>query len=297
MGGATPLRRAAPREDIRARADDLARAGSPAAALALMTTAAEDVEGAAPHEAAVLLAEASFYAHLAHGPARARQLAERAAMLGADAEGDVALIVHSRLGDALQWNGRYEQAQREWLRAAAVEPSPDAHLLCTRTNALLRAGELSPAREVAYAAAARARDSGDRPTLRDALTFQTMAEIHLGLLREAHASASDVEAVAGAAMSSDRVEALGLLAWVEALLGDEKSCRSRLAAAHAAAAELTFTMWGGMAAGLLALSLGRYEEAVDHLEAKLHDSAPLAAMLAVRPFLDALVEACARSAR
>jgi DNA-binding CsgD family transcriptional regulator/tetratricopeptide (TPR) repeat protein len=262
-----------------------------------MAAAAEDLEREAPHDAATLLAEASWYALLTYGPARALELARRAATLGADAEGDAALVIHSRLGDALQWDGRYVDAKREWLTAAAAQTSPAPQLLCARTDVLLRAGELTRARESAYTAAIRAREAGDGASLRDALMFQAITEIHLGLLREAHGSAKEVEAAAGAAMSGDRAEALGLLAWVEALIGDETSCRSRIAAALAGAAELGFTPSAGMAAGLLALALGRYDEAVDQFETKLFGSSPVAAMLSIRPFLDALVEACARSER
>ena len=297
MGGVEPLRRAADREDIRARAEALSAAGSPAAALALMAAAAEDAQPHAPIEAAVLLAEASFHAYQAHGPVRALQLARRAVALGGKAGNDDALIIHGRLGDALQWNGRYAQARREWLRATAGPASPDPRLLCARADALLRAGELSRARETAYAAAARARAAGDHAILRDALTFQALAEINLGLLREAHASARDLEAAVGPATSVDRTEALGLLAWVEALLGDEASCRARIGGAHAAATELEFTISGGLAAGFLALARGRHDEAADWFEERLQGKSAVAGMLSLRPFLDGLVEACARSQR
>ena len=132
---------------------------------------------------------------------------------------------------------------------------------------------------------------------RDRRQRQAMAEIHLGLLREADASASQLDCAVGATTSGDRVEALGLRAWLDALLRDEDSCRSRIAAAEASAAELRITPSSGMAAGLLALRAGRYEEAVACLEAKLFGSSPLAATLSLRPFLDGLVEACARSGR
>jgi DNA-binding CsgD family transcriptional regulator len=292
-----PLRQAAPQDDVLAEAEAASRAGSPAAATALVTAAAEDVERQAPLEAAALLAEGSWYALFAYGPARALELARRARRLSGDEDGGVTLITRARLGDALQWNGRYAEARREWLQAAAIRTPPEPRLLCTRTNALLRAGELRAARESAYAAAARARDAGDGAMLRDALTFQVLSEIHLGLLREAFVSAKEVEAAAGAALSGDRVEALGLLAWVEALLGDEASCRSRIAAALAAAADVGFTPSRGMAAGLLALAAGRYDEAVEELETRLSGTPPPAAALALRPFLDALVEACVRSGR
>ncbi len=284
-------------DNVRERAEAAAAAGSAAAALALMTAAAEDVEPNDPHAAAMLYAESTFYALLAYGPVRALHLALRAAKLAADAGGDVALTVRTRLGDALQWNGRYGEAQREWLSAAAVSTSREPHALATRTDALLRAGELVRARESAYAAAARARESGDRASLRDSLTFQTLAEIHLGLLREAGASAADLEAAAGGGPSGDRCEALGLLAWVEALTGDEVACRSRIATVEKVAADLGFTLVSGMAAGLLALALGRYDESVDHLERKLGGGSVVAATLSIRPFGDALVEACARSGR
>jgi DNA-binding CsgD family transcriptional regulator/tetratricopeptide (TPR) repeat protein len=292
-----PLRRLASDDDVRARAEAAARNGSAAAALALMTGAAEDVAPHDPFEAAVLLAEASWYAQLAHGAVRALQVAQRATELATDADGAVAMIVHARLGDALQWNGRYADAQPEWRRAAAATIAPDPYLLATRTDVLLRAGDLKAARESAYTTAARARATGEWDYLRDALTFQAIAEIQLGLLREADSSVSELGAAVGAATSGDRVEALGLHAWVDALLHDEETCRSRITAAEGGAADLGFTPSSGMAAGLLALRLGRYDEAAAHFEAKLFGSSPLAATLSLRPFLDGLVEACARSAR
>jgi DNA-binding CsgD family transcriptional regulator len=297
VAGIRPLRRPDLYDDVRARADAATRAGSPAAALALLTAAAEDVEADDPLEAAMLRAEASWYAHLAHGPARALHVARDAAQLADGADGRVALIVHSRLGDALQRNGRYLEAQREWLTAAAARTGAEPDLLVLRTDVLLRAGELVAAHESAYAAAARAREAGDAGSLRDALTYQVTAEIHLGLLREADASATALTAAAGATANGDRLEALGLHAWVDALLHDDDVCRSRIAAAEATAAELGVTPSAGMAAGLLALRAGRYEEAVASLEAKLFRSSPPAATLSLRPFLDGLVEACMRSGR
>jgi DNA-binding CsgD family transcriptional regulator len=297
VAGIRPLRRPDRDDGVRARADAATRAGSPAAALALMTAAAEDVEADDPLEAAMLRAEASWYAHLAHGPARGLEVAREAARLAGGADGRVALVVHSRLGDALQWNGRYMDAQREWLAAAGARTAPEPDLLVLRTDVLLRAGELVTAHEAAYKAAARAREAGDAGSLRDALTYQVTAEIHLGLLREADASATALTAAAGAAVNGDRLEALGLHAWVDVLLHDDQSCRSRIAAAEATAAELGVTLSGGMASGLLALRAGLYEEAVASLEAKLFRSSPLAATLSLRPFLDGLVEACMRSGR
>jgi DNA-binding CsgD family transcriptional regulator len=284
-------------EDVRVRAEDLGRAGSPAAALALLSAAAEDLEPTDSLAAAVLLAEASWYAYFAGGPARSLALAERAATLAADDDGPAALIVHARLGDALQRSGRYAEAQAEWRRAVAVPSGKEPRLLAARADALLRAGEVVAGRETAYAAAARARATGERDWLRDALTFQVTAEVHLGLLREADASASELLAAAGPATSGDRAEALGVLAWTGALLVEEAECLSRIATAEAAAAELRFTPVLGLARGLLALRSGRYEEAVTNLEARLAGIPPVAAAIGLRPFLDGLVEAAVRTGR
>ena len=291
--------RVAIHRDVRADADAAADSGSPAAAVALLTAAAEDVERNAPAEAAVLLADASSHAMMAHGPARALELARRAVAVAGRADGnlEVAVTVRARLGDALQWNGLNVEAQREWLAAAGVPAATDPQLLRTQAAAALRAGHLSQARERAYSAAARARAAGDRFSLRDALTFQAISEIHLGLLREARASAVEIESAAGAATTGERLEALGVRAWVEALLGNVDACRARLEAAERLAESLGVTLAGGMAAGLLGLSLGRYDEAVRDLEAKLGSGPPVAAAVSLRPFLDALVEACMRSGR
>jgi DNA-binding CsgD family transcriptional regulator len=262
-----------------------------------MAAAAEDVEASDPHAAAVLLAEGSWYARMAYGPARALEVARGAERLAVGAEGVVAAIVHARLGDALQWNGRYRDAQPEWLRAAAARLPPDPPLLALRTDALVRAGDLPAARESAYATATRAREAGDPDALRDGLTYQVISEIHLGLLREADASAAELEARAGGAASGDRAEALGLRAWIDALIHKEATCNARIAEALATLTEIRVTAPQGMAAGLLGLRAGRYEEAVGHLETKLDGHSPLSAALSLRPFLDALVEASLRCGR
>lgn len=283
---------------IRADADLAADRGSHAAALALLTAAAEDIEPRAPLDAAVLLAEASFHAMLTHGPARALELARGAAEVARGADSDSAIIIRARLGDALQWNGRNREAMEEWLAASETQGSTDPRVRCTQAAALLRAGRLVDARERAYAAAARARQAGDRFSLRDALTFQTISEIHLGLLREARASAALLEDAAGSGRTTgERLEAIGIRAWVEALLGDEAACRERFGAVERLANELGVTPSKGMAAGLLALSRGRFEEATTHLENKLNGGSAISAAVSLRPFLDALVEACVHSSR
>ena len=108
-------------------------------------------------------------------------------------------------------------------RAAGLErPAPPRRA----GGGVLRAGNLNVARERAYAAAARARAAGDEFALRDALTFQAISEIHLGLLHEARSSSIALEQAAGTEATGMRLEALGVRAWVEALLGNVEACRA-----------------------------------------------------------------------
>jgi DNA-binding CsgD family transcriptional regulator len=295
MGSLRPLRRRAPVDDVRLEAEAAADEGSPAAAVALLTAAAQDLGPDAPGDAGILLAEASAHAFHAHGRERALELAREAVALTGDGAGAASVIAGARLGDALQWAGRSLEAQRAWLAAAALPAGTDPHLLCVQAAAILRAGNLKEARERAYSAAARARAAGDEFWLRDALTFQAISEIHLGLLREARSSSIALERAAGAGATGLRLEALGVRAWVEALLGNVEACRERGAIADGLAEALGVTLNGSMAAGLLDLSLGHYDDAVRNLEAKMAGGSAVAVAVSLRPFLDALVEACARS--
>ena len=191
------LRDCAPVHGVRLEAEAMADAGSPAAAVALLTAAAADLEQDAPGEAGILLAEASAHAFYAHGRERALELARRAVEVAGNGGGAASVIAGAQLGVALQWAGLPVDAQRAWLAAAELPVSNDPHLLGVQAGALLRAGNLNVARERAYAAAARARAAGDEFALRDALTFQAISEIHLGLLHEARSSSIALEQAAG----------------------------------------------------------------------------------------------------
>ena len=212
--------------------------------------------------------------------------------------GAASVITAARWGDALQWAGLPIDAQRAWLAAADLPVSADPHLLCVQGAALLRAGSLKSARERAYVTAARARAAGDR--LRAALTpsrFRRSARSTWACCARHGSSCLALERATDAEETGKRLENLGLRAWVEALLGNVEACRERCAAAEGLAQALEVTLWGSMAGGLLDLSLGRYDDAVHQLEAKLAGGSAVAAAVSIRPFLDALVEACVRSGR
>ena len=194
--------------------------------VALLTTAAADRERDAPDVAATFLAEASWHALMAHGPARALELARQAVLLAGDADGDVAVIVRARLGDALQWNGLTPEAQRRVGcrgRAAGIG-GPARALHAGRPPRCGQGG--SPTR----ASVPTRRRQGHAPptTISRSATLsrsRRSARSTSGLLREARASSLEFEAAAGAFPTGERLEAIGVRAWVEALLGDLDACQ------------------------------------------------------------------------
>jgi DNA-binding CsgD family transcriptional regulator len=201
-----------------------------------------------------------------------------------------------RLGDALSWAGRWDDARAAWQRAAVdgAETAPD--MLAERANALLRLGEPT-AHDAAFRALVAARAAGQRELVLDALNLVTVAEVRAGRLKEALGTAEALVAEVAGTGTMDEVDSFGLLAWVLALLGDEARCRSVMERAGAGLDERRITAPGGLARGLLALSLGDAGEAVVAFESKLAEAqiGPVAAMTWLRPFAAELVEAYSRS--
>ena len=171
-------------------------------------------------------------------------------------------------------------------------------MLCERANALIRLGDLA-AHDAAYRALVASREAEDRDTVLDALNLATVAEIHAGRLREALRNAEEAVSMLADQRTVDGVDAVGLLAWVVALLGDEPRCLALIDDADRRLAELRITAPGGLARGLLALSMGRTAEAVAAFESKAAEArlGPGAAMTWLRPFGAEFVEAYVRAGR
>lgn len=275
----------------------LAAAAHKAEAVAYLVTAAR--EHPSPAGAATLLVECVSLALLVYGPQRSLEIARDAVELARGTGGAVEVRAVTRLGDALLWAGRYDEARAAWQSAGRVEAPLDASVLCERADALLRTGALKPAREAAYEAVVHARASGSRVDLLDALDLACMAEIHSGRLREALLCAEQAVAATSVDKGLPFLDALGILAWVTALLGDVERCRGVLATAKEVGAELPMTAPGGFAAGMLALGLGQLDVAAEAFETKLSEVAlsPLAQACGARPFVPSLVEAYARTGR
>jgi DNA-binding CsgD family transcriptional regulator len=285
-------------EELRRRALTLLADGAAAEALATLETGADRAADDDPSAAAGLLVEAIPIAHLVAGPARAVSIAERAVALAAVADGLEHVQATVRLGDALSWAGRYAEATAEWRRASIDSHDTEPRILAERANALIRLGDAG-AHDAAYRALVAARATGVRELVLDALNLVTAAEIQAGRLLEARRAAEQGLAEVEGEETTEEVNGVGLLAWVVALLGDEARCRALIVRAGRRHDELGVTAPGGLAEGLLSLSLGRAADAVAAFERKLAELGfgPVAAMTGFRPFAADLVEAYARAGR
>ncbi|HET7686585.1 MAG TPA: LuxR C-terminal-related transcriptional regulator [Candidatus Limnocylindria bacterium] len=268
-------------------------------ALAALEVAAAELEADDPAGAARLRIDAVQIGLMAAGPDRALALAEAAVDAARGTDPAIEAAALTRLGDALSWAGRYDEAAGRWREAATFTATPDPSLACERANAALRGGDLRLARDLVYEAVVRARSAESHDDLIDALTIASIVEIHLGHLREAFDSAEQALDLTSTDDVALHTAALGLVAWVAALLGDRDRCSAAIAEAGADLERHHVTAPGGFAAGMLALSEARYDDAVRAFEGKtvelpLH---PVAQALGIRPFVPSLVEAYARAGR
>lgn len=273
--------------------------GRVAEAIAYLRASAADLAEQDPAGAATLLVEAVQPTFLLSGAESAVQLATDAATRADGASGVAELRAVTRLGDALAWAGQHAQAREAWNRAAALSVGDEPSALCERANALLRAGDLEGARTAAYAAIVRSRQAESRPDLLDAVAIAMYAEVHLGNLREALGNAEQLLAATADRAGGEHLDGVASIAWVTALLGDADRAEAALAEASAHIERLRMTSPGGLAAGMLALGRGQFEEAARAFEDKTSEVAisPAAQAQSLRPYVGSLVEAYARVGR
>jgi tetratricopeptide (TPR) repeat protein len=148
--------------------------GAAAEALAMLQASADRLAVNESASASRLLVDAATIALMVGGPDRAVSIAQRAADLGGDSDGLEHLRAIVRLGDALSWAGRYDEASAAWQRASAEVSDGEPRILAERANALIRLGD-SSAHNAAYRALVAARDTGDREVILDALNLVTVA--------------------------------------------------------------------------------------------------------------------------
>jgi DNA-binding CsgD family transcriptional regulator len=236
---------------------------------------------------------------LLSGPQLALDVAREAVEMARGTAGIAELRALTRLGDAHAWAGQYAEAQEAWARAAELTAGKEPSALCERANALLRGGRLDTARAAAYEAVVRSRQAESKVDLLDALAIAFTAQVHLGNLHEALDCAEQALATTEGEVGVDRLDAIGSLAWVTALLGDVERSEAAIAQARVQTMDLRMTLAGGLAAGMLALGRGRFGEAVEAFEAKTSETpmSLLGQVLSLRPYVPALVEAYAHVGR
>jgi DNA-binding CsgD family transcriptional regulator len=285
--------------DHLARGRELVGAGRTAEAIAYLRASAADLADRDPAGAATLLVEAVQPTFFAAGVESAVNLAHQAVEMAAGTESVAELRAMTRLGDAFAWAGQYAGAREAWGRAATIPTGNDPSALCERANALLRAGQLEAARTAAYEAVVRSREAESRTDLLDALSMALNAEANLGNLHEALSCAEQCVDGTQAEGGVEYVDSVASIAWIAALLGDVGRAEAAITEASAGLERLRITAPGGLAAGMLALGLGQFEDAVRAFEDKTAGVPlkPVAQMLSFRPYVASLVEAYARVGR
>jgi DNA-binding CsgD family transcriptional regulator len=295
LAAADAALRAGRRGQARLLLDD-ARAGSPAAALSaeiehargqvelfsgraaaayeLFREAAARIETTDPDRAATMLAEASLGAYLAGRTADSVLAAERARELTRTTGGNAELVSELVLGAGLYVAGEVQEGFRRLALSADIAEGrrgvrPDAEYVLFAVVALVLASEYGRARSLVHGAVDEARAAGALGVLPFALYASSLLDIRTGRFTTAYASASEAARLAA---DTDaplwRCFALGSLALVEAVRGDEEACRRHAGEALelGAALDLEYPRDAHDALGLLELALGRPEEAIAHLE-------------------------------
>ncbi|HET6745332.1 MAG TPA: helix-turn-helix transcriptional regulator [Candidatus Limnocylindria bacterium] len=285
--------------DHLARGRELVGAGRTAEAIAYLRASAADLADRDPAGAATLLVDAVQPTLMVSGAASALTLAREAVAMAQGTEGVAELRAMTRLGDAFAWAGQHADAREAWGRAATLPVGSDPSALCERANALLRAGQLEAARTAAYEAVVRSREAESRADLADALSMAMNAEANLGNLHEALSCAEQCVALTEAEGGVEYLDSVASIAWIAALLGDVDRAEASIAEASAGLQRLRVTAPGGLAAGMLALGQGQFEDAVRAFEDKRSELPlqPWAQMHSFRPYVASLVEAYARVGR
>ena len=272
-------------------------AGRIDAAIDLLTRAARRVAGRDAVRAARVLADTVDPLLSAGQARRARETARRAWDLTRRSGTSSEIWAALRYGDVLGWLGEVERATDVWLRAAAVPHHGDARSRCAQGEALFSAGEDTLASTVLASAIAAARDTGSPGVLPYGLQSLALVETRRGRLAAAIEAAAEAAELARALdQPRERLLAVRALAWIAALLGREDDCARHLDATAAAFADMDRSPNADATSGMLALSLGRTDEAVRELESVAADPYGPDA-IAPRSFAPILVEAYVRAGR
>ena len=272
--------------------------GRTAESLELLTRAAERVAADDPARAARVLADTVEPWLSAGDASRAEATAQRAWELSQGEGGSSEIWAALRYGDVLGWQGEVERAAELWLHAAAVSHAGDPRSRCAAGEALFSAGDDERASTVLERVVTECRATGSPGLLPYALHSLGLVETRRGRLTAAiEADAEAAELARALGQPRERLMAVGGLAWTAALLGREDDCLQYLEAAAAAWVSLGRDPNPDATKGMLALSVGRTDDAIRELEALVAEPWAPADAIAPRSFVPNLVEAYVRAGR
>jgi DNA-binding CsgD family transcriptional regulator len=265
----------------------------------LLLTESAAAERTHPREAALMLADASFAALAGGEPAEAQRAAARGLALARRHAPDLEPALALAHGIARTFGDDAEAGRAEMLAAVhALGPGEllDSWEMLQRTSAsLFWLEEYDAARTLTEALVEQARTTGMRGLLPVALDTLAAIDFRVGRWNAADARSTEALRVARELGQAANVGSiLTTLAAIAAARGDDTACRAYAAEARALDDSYAFVEpWTRLALGILALSHGRTDEAIEQLEPFV--AAPLDP--AVVPWQRELVEAYVRVGR
>jgi DNA-binding CsgD family transcriptional regulator len=215
------------------------------------------------------------------------------------------LLISSAHAEAIGAAGDYVRAQQLFADAAAKADCfpathADTEARLVLVEAFFSGAQLDRARQVAATAVRDARAAGALGELRLALACMFSIEFGAGRWDAADAAAfEELELAAGLGRTMERREALGHLAWCDAVKGRVAACRDHIRERQALSGVAGANVALHPALGLLELGLGEFEQAAVFLEASERAPAAIGRMPAatLRPCTADLVEALVRAGR
>jgi DNA-binding CsgD family transcriptional regulator len=275
-------------------------------AIERLARAAASIAELAPVQAARMLADTVEPCAGTGQIERGVELAARARELAHGGDAFTRLQVASSHANAIFWSGQFGEAQALWHEAAEEAAREGGATLAGIEGRMLlqeafsSGGDLERARPLGEQAVSEARRLGALGPLRLALAGLFTVEFFAGRVLPALAAAEEeLELAQGLARRAARIEALGHVAWCEAMRGLEERCRAHVSERFELAASGRVDPIVHPALGLLELGLGHGEAAMVALEptVRIREERGVVDAALWTPEVPMLVEACVRAAR
>ena len=227
-----------------------------------------------PLAAVSVAADAVMALVRARGPDRGLATARTARALAPEDAGELDFEATATLGYALCFTGRYSEAEPHLRRAVQLMaastsvPTPFQAVRLAATLAWL--GRYEDGYGYMSRIVSRTRAAGAVGSLPYLLSGKAWQALHASRWAEAEADAGEAHELAEqVGQTATAIQALGVLAWVHALRGDEARCASYGEATRRRANEAGYRLYGLLVSacfGVLHLGAGRIDAAIEELE-------------------------------